>query len=139
MPRIQLPDTIPHALSKIAQGSRKATVVLLQILTFAPRIDPSNEQKGILYFLILDNLEIYGEDIFNFYNNLCRKNLVHMLALLRAWQLAGITTTDLLQLLQTNNHNYIPELYHYVKTFVPDFDPEERARIRIAKLKGEAS
>ncbi len=134
MPRLKLTDSIPLAVAKLAQGQRGASIIILLIITYAQKIDPSNKQFAILYLLIFDNLEVFGNDIVTLYRKVCKKNLVQMLAILRAWHLAGISGAEVKRMIHTETGDNGPVLYHYVKTFVPDFDSDDQGNISFIKI-----
>ncbi len=86
MGRLLATDDSDQMCVKLFDGNPGALAVLAQLVSASPRIDPDAEPLAALWGL--DAEEIYGEDIFVLFNVICSRNMVNMVAVLRARQLA---------------------------------------------------
>ena len=79
----------------MSEGNPGAMAVLMQMLT-TNTIDPDNALGGLGAILMLDSLGIYGTDIYVLHNDICGRELVKTLAVLRAVQF-GLFSGDVLK------------------------------------------
>jgi hypothetical protein len=125
--RIGLKDTAISAITKLSEGNPGAATVLVQLYKENAKIDPDSALGAISCMLALDSLGIYGTDIYVFYSDICQKNLVHMVAVLRACQL-GLFSRDVLKdachRQDYSGRKMVPveELYERVKIELPNFN-----------------
>lgn len=84
--RINLMDDTATVLYKMSNGNPGAIGALAQILQ-SGNIDPDNSLGGIGPILLLDTYGIYGTDIYILWNDICKREIVKTLAVLRATQL----------------------------------------------------
>lgn len=92
--KITLNDTVETILFKLGEGNPGAMTVLIRVYQKAASIDPYIGDP-LMYLLQLDSLGIYGKDIWLLYKDVCKENLSHTLAMVRAWQMAIISPEDL--------------------------------------------
>jgi len=95
--RIRLNDSVIDMVVKMAEGNPGAAVAMRDILDNAERIDPDNLMGGIGVILYLDTFKIYGSRIWILYKDVCKQNVTHTIAVLRATQMGHIS-------LKTLNH-----------------------------------
>jgi len=93
--RIKLTDNTIDIVYKMSEGNPGAMAVLMQMLT-TNTIDPDNALGGLGAILMLDSLGIYGTDIYVLHNDICGRELVKTLAVLRAVQF-GLFSGDVLK------------------------------------------
>lgn len=87
MNRIELSDSILDMVFKMSGGNPGAATVLSQMMREASYIDPDNLLGGVGPILHMDALGIYESRIWMLYKDVCKENLSHTLAMLRAVQL----------------------------------------------------
>ncbi len=121
-PRISLRDTMPGVLAQMAGGNPGALTVLMKIVKDSPAIDPQGVMGGLGAVLGLDTEDIYEERIWMFYKDLCKQNMVKMLACLRGSQLGFITTAQLNQAIDGKGDLDVDELLAKVKVRLTQFD-----------------
>lgn len=124
--RINLDDNMMSIVSKMSDGNPGAMNVIMEILK-PNNIDPDNALGGVGVILSLDSLGIYGSDIYILSNDICDRDLVKTLAVLRAWQLGflnGDTLKDACSRQDRSGVKMIPvdDLYIKVKKELPNFD-----------------
>lgn len=85
--RITLQDTAMSAMIKLVDDNPGAVRVCTEMFNQGARIDPDAFGGGLSGLLSLDTHGIYGSDIWALYKDVCRENLTHMIACLRAVQL----------------------------------------------------
>ncbi len=96
MTKLEASDDLITVIEKMGDGNPGGMVVCMNILQESSTIDPySAGLQGLGYLMNLDSLGIYGSDIWGLFKDVCRENLVHTLALIRAWQLGFLDTANL--------------------------------------------
>jgi hypothetical protein len=126
--RIKLTDNAMSAIMKMSEGNPGAMNVLTNILSpETNKIDPDNIIGGIGVLLSLDTHGIYGADIYILYNDICRNDMVKMLAVLRAVQLGFFSENILKDACHRQDRSgvdMIPvnDLYVKVKEELPNFN-----------------
>lgn len=123
-PRIQLNDTFLDVVTKMSEGYPGAVNVLCIMHKFGASVDPDDFLGGYGAILALDTLDIYGGKIYLFYNDLCKRNLPEMIALLRAVQLGYMSEGTLKTAI--NESQIAPVVYNdilaKVKEHLPKFN-----------------
>lgn len=127
MSRIQLQDNLISAITKMAEGNMGAMTAMMEIIKIAPEVDPNAFMGGLGSILLMDTFEIYGTDIYVLWSDICERNTVKMLAVLRATQLglfSSKTLKDASNRQDYSGKNLVPvdELYQKVKEKLPEFD-----------------
>lgn len=124
--RIKLTDSTVDVVVKMSEGNPGAMSVLMQLLQ-PNDIDPDNSMGGLGVILSLDYYGIYGTDIYILNNYICDRDMVKMLAVLRATQL-GLFDSNILKdachRQDISGKSIVPvdELYLKVKERLPNFD-----------------
>lgn len=99
MARISLADDGLQIIMKMSDGNPGGAMVLVALMTEqevkVSEIDPDNVFGAIGVVLFLDTLEIYGSNIWVLYKDICGKNYVTMIGLLRAIQLGFMNVSIL--------------------------------------------
>ena len=126
--RIKNTDSMPIVISKMAGNNFGAMDVVIKILQ-DKIIDPDNLLEGVGTIIMLDNFGIYGTDIYVLYNDICERNLVKMIAVLRSVQLGIFDRTilkDACHRQDRSGKDMVPveDLYLKVKQRLPNFDAE---------------
>lgn len=93
--RITLEDSPLSAIMKLAEGNPGAIIVMTEIIKHGEQVDPDAILGSMAHILSLDTRKIYGSRIWMLYKDVCKENLVHMLAVLRAVQLGELSEEDL--------------------------------------------
>lgn len=131
--RIKLNDSTQDVLLKMSEGNPGALNALMGILTQGGHIDPDSI-GGLGSILFMDTLGIYGTDIYILHNDICDRNLINMLAVLRATQMGmfdGNTLKDACHRQDRSGVSMIPvdDLYLKVKEKLPNFDKQSEKQI----------
>jgi len=96
MGRARLDMTPGELIAKMSDGNPGAITVLYQILQEAPVIDPVEALTGgIMKVLILDDIGIYGPNIWMLFKDVCNKDINKVILVLRAKQLGIIDNGDI--------------------------------------------
>ena len=90
--RVTLEMSIEDIVLALAEGNPGAARVCVELLAKGEEIDPDNALGGFGTMLLLDTLGLYGSRIWMLYKDVCGQDLVKMVAVLRAWQLAILTS-----------------------------------------------
>lgn len=128
--RIKLSDTTMDVMTKMSEGNPGALSVLMQML-MDTKIDPDNAMGGLGNILMLDTYGIYGTDIYILNNDICNRDLVKTLAVLRATQLGMFSSKilkDACHRQDRSGKELVPveELYLKVKERLPKFDSQPK-------------
>ena len=91
MSRITLTDTILDVVTKMSDGNPGAINTMMLILKEAKNIDPQAFMDGLSVLLSLDDMGIYGTEIYILSNDQCNRDIRKLLMLLRATQLGFIS------------------------------------------------
>lgn len=87
MSKIIMTDSIQNIIVKMSEGNPGATVALMELYTKSDKIDPDAAIGSFAALLSLDSFEIYGTDIYVLWNDICNRNTVDTVAVIRATQL----------------------------------------------------
>lgn len=96
MSRIDLRDGIHIAFTKLGNGNLGAFTAMMEMVRVAATIDPQSALAEWTPLLSLDTHGIYGDRIWMLYSDVCHRNAVMTLALLRSVQL-GLTPSEVMQ------------------------------------------
>lgn len=89
-PRLNTRMTLDQAIDAVAHKNPDAKTVCRELVKNAERIDPDNVKSRIEPLKSLDQLDIRGYRISNLFEA-CDKDIVKILAILRALQLGNVT------------------------------------------------
>lgn len=95
MSKITGSDSMEDVFVKMSEGNPGGLRVCMDIYTQDKAIDPKGAMPGLFPLLRLDTMEIYGSEIWMLYKDVCKSDLVHLLALLRANQLGHIDASQI--------------------------------------------
>lgn len=111
---------------KMSDGNPGAATVMMTIMENED-IDPDAAMGGIGTILSLDTHGIYGPRIWMLYKDVCKQNISHMLALLRAVQLGYCSEGALNKAIDNYGEGLNqPELIAKVKERLPAFKIEDK-------------
>lgn len=124
--RIELHDTPISVVTKMSEGNPGALTVCLQMLKDGAKIDPDGFMGGLGSILLMDTFGIYGSRIWMLFKDVCKQDIVKMLACLRACQMGFISQ----EVLNSAIDNYgkgldVEGCLHQVKERLPAFDSEK--------------
>lgn len=91
MSRITMRETGMEAIMKLVEGNPGAITVCIRLIKEVGDIDPDSLFGGLGPILALDTEKIYGCRIWMLYKDVCKENLIKMIAVLRSVQLGFIT------------------------------------------------
>ena len=93
--RITLQDTTMDIFLKLAEGNPGAINVMIQLMDETPKIDSDHILGGMGHILSLDEMEIYGPNIWVLYKDVCGESILNFISLLRGRQLGLISEQDI--------------------------------------------
>lgn len=93
--RLEINDTLMSAVTKLSEGNPGALSICLRLFKEGPEIDNDALLGGFAGLMALDSHGIYGADIWMLFKDVCRENLVHTVAVLRAAQLGLLPEWEL--------------------------------------------
>lgn len=125
MSKIKLTDTILDITVKLCEGNAGAATVLVKIVKETKSIDPQSCLECIGPLIHLDDLGIYGSNIWILYKDRCEQNINKLIALLRASQLGIISREKIICLSQERSFDSgfedLTEIYNKVKERLSEF------------------
>lgn len=98
MTRIKLDDGMQEIVMKLGENNPGAMRALMSLMVEAADIDPDNAFGAFGPLLTLDQLGIYGTDIYILYNDKCGCDVRRLILLLRATQYGVLPPSKLLSL-----------------------------------------
>jgi hypothetical protein len=120
--RIGLKDTTMDTVLKMSEGNPGALRVVMDMMKDGGAIDPDSWAGGLGAVLGLDSHGIYGSRIWMLYKDVCKEDLVSMLAVLRACQLGHISEATLHQAIDNYGQGIdLDEVVAGVKEALPRF------------------
>lgn len=91
--RITLQDDAITIIHKISEGNPGAVTVLMLLLKHNKRIDPQSWMGPLGTIIYLDTHGIYGSKIWILFKDVCKQDIVMLVALFRAIELDIISST----------------------------------------------
>jgi len=132
MLRLLLTDTVKDAVVKMYDGNWGCLTVLAAIIEVGSEIDPY--AAPVMVLLQLDELGIYGEDVWLLFKDICKEHFPSMIGILRAEQLGYLRKEFLHAELKRVREGvdwemrwsvqYVESLLAQVKQRLPNFNPE---------------
>lgn len=120
--RIELTDSPMTSMLKMAEGNPGATTIMLQIFQHADKIDPQAFMGGLGVILSLDTHNIYGPRIWMLYKDVCKENIVLLIATLRSVQLGMVPVDKLNHAIDNYGEGLdVEELHNKVCDRLDDF------------------
>ena len=130
MAKVRLDDTnmsIDDCARKLSGYSQNSYGICLDLFKEGPRVDPDDALRGLSNLLQLDSLNIYDEQIYTLFTDVCNKNVSKVIALLRAHQLgqlAGATEKAIKHAIANRGEGIdIDAVVKAVKDRLPNFNP----------------
>jgi hypothetical protein len=122
-------DSIKDVVIKMSGGNPGAINALFEIINHCPQIDPDNLMGGIGTILLLDTYNIYASNIYVLWSDICERDIVKMIGVLRACQMGLFPSSilkDACNRQDFSGKNMIPldELLGKVKEALPNFNLE---------------
>lgn len=129
--RLSLNDTLPDAVMKMAGGNLGAMSVGMALLQREVKIDPDSVMAPMASLMCMDMYHIYAENIWMLYKDVCREDLVKMVAILRAVQLGFIPVAILTHAIRNYGDGVdIDDLELQVKARLPRFGMKEELEVK---------
>lgn len=119
MAKIKLGMSAFDAIFTISEGNPGALKVLTDSLMKSPEIDPENVFQELGFIINLDAFEIYGENIWILYKDICRENLSKTIAMVRAIQLGVISRKKLFKAINGLRFFNVQKVLDKVKERLP--------------------
>lgn len=124
--RIQLDMNMVEVVVTMSEGDLRVAPICADALRHGKFIDPDNAFEGFGALLDLDTHGIYGSRIYMLWNDVCKRNLAHMLAVLRAdqmGQLAGCSDRVIQHAIDNHGEGLdLPAVLVAVKEALPNFN-----------------
>ena len=125
--RIGLQDTMMSAITKLSEGNPGTIAALMSLTTGAGKTDPQSFGGSLSPLLSLDSYGIYGTDIYILWSDICNKDDVKTLAVLRSVQLGLFsqqTLKDACSRQDYGGREMVPvdDLYDQVRETLEEFD-----------------
>jgi len=124
---IRCQKDVMDVIIEMTGGDLNATLILIRIFLKTPEIDPYDNLKGLGPIHTLDSLNIWDEKIYKLWSDVCSKNDIRMVAVLRAYQLGGLAGVTKDALNYAINHKKdidLNEVMRAVKEQLPNFNTE---------------
>jgi hypothetical protein len=115
MSKICLNDTTESILVKMSEGNPGALNVLVSVLENGSKIDPQDAFQGLGCILTLDNNGVYGSKIWMLFKDVCKCNISHTIAMVRAVQLGFLSGSKLNEALSKDYATGIFDVPSYVE------------------------
>lgn len=135
--RIQLSDTILTIIAKMSEGNPGAVTVMAELYKTGPLTDPDAFVGELAALLSLDSLNIYGSRIWMLYKDVCKQNILHMHAVLRAHQLGIITKTNLELAIKGEQKLDLKNILESVQKQLPAFGATELRDVLLKQAANE--
>jgi hypothetical protein len=124
--RIKLKDSPQNMIVKLSEGNPGAAVALTTLFKLSEAIDPDSILSGLSSFIALDDMGIYGTDIYVLFNDICNRSTVKTVAVLRAKQLGYISGDVIADAASRQDYSGksmidVIDLYNKVKKELPAF------------------
>lgn len=128
MGRILIGDTVELAVRKMGEGNPGALRVLVACVQLAAAIDPDAALASVAPLFWLDELEVYGSDIWMLYKDVCREDLRSMIAVLRGWQLGFISREQIAHAVENYGEGIdVAEIFRKVEEHLVGFQRAQRS------------
>lgn len=131
MSKIKLEDSIQEIIIKMSDGNPGAVTAIMELLKNNKKIDPVSALGNLGAILSLDTDNIYGADIYVLWNDICDRNTVKMISVIRAAQLGLFSHETLKNACSRQDRSGmaltpVSDLYQKVCERLPEFDKENR-------------
>ena len=123
MSKITISDTIQDVFVKMSEGNPGALRVCMDIYNQDGDIDPQGAMPSLSPLLRLDDMGIYGPEIWVLYKDVCNSDIVYLLALLRSNQLGHIGKGQIRSAIRGLSDFDLESILDDVRKKLPDFAP----------------
>ncbi|MDO8486835.1 MAG: hypothetical protein Q7S45_00870 [Candidatus Curtissbacteria bacterium] len=130
--RLTLETTPLEAISQMAENNVGAQIACLKLLANGDAIDPGlSPDAGFIALLYLDELNVWGERLNKFWQDVCNQDEGVMFAILRAYQLGelvGVNQNTIDHAIANHGDGINTDaVIAAVKEYLPNFNPAARA------------
>jgi hypothetical protein len=101
---IELTDTVNDILKKVSKGNPGALNVCCSMIKKGDERENDSSMGGVAYLLLLDEFEIYGPEIWMLFKDVCDRDLLLTMGMLRACQLGTVTRERLHHAIQNSGY-----------------------------------
>jgi len=123
MSRVKLEDTIFDVMFKMSGGIPGSLAVMSDMMRETKFIDPENILGGFGPIIFMDELGIYESRIWMLYKDVCKENLSHTIAMLRAVQLGFVDQPTLNHAIDNYGHGVdVGDMVWKVQNYLPSFN-----------------
>jgi hypothetical protein len=129
--RIELTDNVVSMVTKMSDGNPGAITAMMEIMKINKTVDPDSFLGEIGSILSLDSMGIYGTDIYVLWSDICERDTVSMISVLRACQMGFISEDVIKDASGRQDRSGVEmidrnDLYKKVCEALPNFDIENR-------------
>lgn len=125
MTKLDLMDTTKDVAWKMSGGNPGALRVVMELMTEEADIDPDSALGALGSILSLDQMGIYGSEIWMLYKDVCGCDITKTIAVLRAHQLGFVSEGDIKHGINNWGEGLdVDDLLEQVKERLPDFGGE---------------
>lgn len=123
--RIDLNDDVLAILLKLADGNPGAIDVMSRLVQSAEKIDPDSIFKGLGPLLSLDNMGIYGSEIWVLFKDVCGSSILNMMTLFRGAQLGIVDMGRVTAAARGDKQDFVfSDILDLVQEELPEFGKE---------------
>lgn len=130
MSKIELSDSITSIVTKMSEGNPGAITVLIQLIKNEKYIDPDSafSEYGVSTMLGLDELGIYGPNIWVLYKDICGQDIENVVGICRAVQLGFLPSHKFVEVITQSKSIDVDDYIQKVKDRLPNFgyDPARK-------------
>jgi len=119
--RIELSDSILDIVTKMSNGNPGAISVIIKIIKHGAEIDPDSFCGSLGTIFNLDREGIYGSDLWLFYKDVCKENIVNVVGVLRCCQLGELPISHVWDAIRGIKQLDIEPVMELVKAKLPNF------------------
>jgi len=98
MTKITVTDVVQDVVIKMAEGNPGAMTAIIDIVNNLAAIDPQDTLGYLSILFQLDEMGLYGTDIYILYNDKCNKDVRKMIMLFRAVQLGYLPQEKIIEM-----------------------------------------
>ena len=122
--RIKMEMNMREAILALVESNPGALTAVCEMVKIAEQVDPDALMGGFSIILDFDSYGIYAEKIYILWSDICGKDAVKTIAMLRACQLGFISSSDLREAIDREfQHGLDVDSYvAQVKERLPKFD-----------------
>ncbi|PHS61236.1 MAG: addiction module antidote protein, HigA family [Thalassobium sp.] len=119
--RIKIDMSMEEIVSVMCEGNPGGMSAIMSLLKDTKKIDPQEFMEGFGHILFLDTMQIYGSHIYILWNDVCKRDSMAFIALIRAAQLGFTPVSDIVNLSNSIGEINMPHLISQVQERLEDF------------------